>query len=152
MIWKQIVGGLSVAVIAAVMARSLLISPAGLSAGQQPALDRLSVSQTDPKLQEHKAAACAAATPVLQAIGSQAPDGKEVLPESDGKTVLPADGKETLPPVAELVGQRTDSVDPGHLGPPIEFLNKTPSSPLLSPPSPGNVSGPVVSTDTKGPP
>jgi hypothetical protein len=75
-------------------------------------------------------------------------DGKTVQ-APDGKTVLPFDGKETLPPVGQLAGQNIYAVNPAISGAPVEFLNK---NPLLNPPNPVNVSGPVVSAETKSPP
>lgn len=102
------------------------------------------------------------AKPAPEAIASDkailaAGDGKETLPAvgEDGKEVLPADGKESLPPVGELIGQRTgQQVDPNAYGPPVEFLNRpssggSSSNPLLNPPNPVNVGGPVVSADTR---
>ena len=153
MIWKKIVGILSLVVIATVVGRSLLVSPARTSAVQdQPALIQQPTARVATEVQVVKAATCAATpAPALAAVGSQEPDGKQVLAVSDGKTVLPTDGKETLPPVGELVGQRTNSVDPGHTGPPTEYLNKETSNPLLTPPNPVNISGPVVSPETKSP-
>ena len=163
MIWKKIVGVLSLVVIATIMSRSLLTSPARTAGDQPPALAQQPipqpvVAQVNPPSSPVPKPPVAAAKPALPAIGA-GPDGKEVLAESDGKTVLPGDGKETigketLPPVGELVGQRTDSVNPGHSGPPIEYLNNTPpsSNPLLTPPNPVNVSGPVVSAETRSPP
>lgn len=82
-------------------------------------------------------------------------DGKSVLPavgENDGKTVLPPSGKEVLPPVAELIGQKPPEVDPAAPVAPPEYyesnLNKG-SNPLLNPPNPVNVSGPVVSNEAR---
>jgi len=72
-------------------------------------------------------------------------DGKTVLPE-EGKTVLPTEGKETLPPVAELFNSQPQMVDQNPVGPPTEYLR---NNPLLTPPSPVNVSGPVVSPETR---
>ena len=68
------------------------------------------------------------------------PDGKEVIP--DGKEVV---GKEVLPPVGETIGVAPQVVSIFNPGPPPEYLNKQ----LLSPPSPVNVSGPVVSPETR---
>jgi hypothetical protein len=86
-----------------------------------------------------------------EVLASDGRDGKTVL-ESDGKTVLPTEGKETLSPVGELTGQRGEAVAPATGGPPTEFLNKTAAgNPLLTPPNPVNVSGPVVSAETKAP-
>jgi hypothetical protein len=76
--------------------------------------------------------------------------GKEVV---DGKEVIPADGKETLPPVGQLLnGQRPGGLDPGNGDPATEFLNTKKSNPnnqLLTSPSVFNVAGPVVSPETR---
>jgi len=155
MMWKKIIGVLSLTLITIILSRSLLTSPAR-TIGDLPQLRSFLVQQpalrASAELNDPTPATCAA-TPVPPAIGSQETDGKELIPP-DGKTVLPPDGKEALPPVGELVGQRSQSVDPGHAGPPTEFLNKQAASPspLLTPPNPFNVSGPVVSAETRSPP
>jgi len=79
-----------------------------------------------------------------------APDGKEVIPP-DGKETI---GKETLPPVGQLLPSGLpQSVDPAAGGPPTEYVNKNTNSnnnnPLLTEPNPQNVSGPVVSAETR---
>jgi hypothetical protein len=79
------------------------------------------------------------------------PDGKEVIPP-DGKEVIPPDGKETLPPVGELLPSgRPAEVNQSNGAPPVEFLNKNNNhtDPLLDPPNPQNVGGPVVSPETR---
>lgn len=68
----------------------------------------------------------------------------------DGKTVLPMEGKEVLPPVGEGIGQ-AGGVNPAPGEPPVEFLNKSTPSPLLSAPNPVNVSGPLVSGEVPNP-
>lgn len=76
------------------------------------------------------------------------PDGKEVI-APDGKEVIPPDGKETLPAVGQLLPSgKPASVNPNNGGPPVEFLNKN-KNPLLTPPNPQNVAGPVVSAETR---
>ena len=91
--------------------------------------------------------------PITEYTGtnSTAPDGKEVI-GPDGKEVLPPDGKETLGPVGEYIpSTRPAAVNPVNGAPTIEFLNNTPNSnnPLLTPPNPQNVGGPVVSPETR---
>jgi len=92
------------------------------------------------------------APPLTQAADTTAGDGKTVLPESDGKTEIPPDGKETigketLPPVGESIGSLPQEVEPGNTSAPPEYLGKAKA--LLSPPNPVNVSGPVVSEETQ---
>jgi len=125
------------------------MTPTKIAAEQEePVSIQQPVPHASQKPQESKAATCSASpTPALAEIGSQG-DGKETLASTDGKETL---GKETLPPVGELVGQRLDSVNPGQAGPPVEYLNKNPANPLLTPPNPVNVSGPVVSAETRPP-
>lgn len=89
--------------------------------------------------------------PAVQIVQKQKPvenDGKETL-AYDGKETLP-DGKETLG--KEVIGEPAIQpllVDAAPVGPPAEhqYIPPKSSSPLLSPPTPVNVSGPVVSPD-----
>ena len=71
------------------------------------------------------------------------PDGKETV----GKETV---GKEVLPPVGETIGVAPEVISLLNAGPPPEYLGKpSPNSPLLVPGSPVNVSGTVVSPETK---
>jgi len=76
-------------------------------------------------------------------------DGKTVLPPvgEDGKTVIPTDGKESLPPVGQFINSQPQNVDPSQVGPPTEYRNTNSRNPLLSPPNPNNVAGPIVSQE-----
>ena len=76
-------------------------------------------------------------------------DGKTVM-AGDGKEVLPGDGKDTkevLPPVGESIGSRSQVIDAANPGAPPEYLPSNTPKPLLTPPNPTNVSGPVVSPE-----
>jgi hypothetical protein len=88
------------------------------------------------------------------------------LAKGDGKEVL--DAKEVLPPVGQLLPPGHNfAVDPGQNGPAMEHTGKTKtkantkdgdppgdppdpkSDPLLADPNPQNISGPVVSQETR---
>lgn len=160
---KIIYLGLAVGLGLAVLLRFALASHFFNSGAAQPSLAVSTlqaplkpVSDEDVTRVAATAPPVAAASPALAAVaeGQTAAagggsDGKTVIPP-DGKTVLPMDGKTALPPVGELVGQRPDSVIPGEAGPPVEYLNKN-SNPLLTPPNPANVSGPLVSGEVPNP-
>jgi hypothetical protein len=73
-----------------------------------------------------------------------APDGKETV----GKETV---GKEALPPVGESIGVRPEALSLLNPGAPTEYLGTPKNNPLLAPPNPVNVSGPVVSAETKPP-
>ena len=72
-----------------------------------------------------------------------------VLPPvgEDGKTVIPTDGKESLPPVSQFINSQPQNVDPSQVGPPTEYRNTNSRNPLLSTPNPNNVAGPIVSQE-----
>jgi len=144
---QKLIFGLGLGLVCGLLLRAAFLKPA--TAAQS---DSLLPAQDAPKAAPQTAAASArpapkpaVATPAPSAPSAEA-DGKTVLP-SDGKTVLPTDGKESLPPVGERVGQRTDMIDPSHNGAPAEYYKG--SNPLLTPPSPQNIQGPVVSSETR---
>jgi len=88
------------------------------------------------------------------------PATADTAADSDGKTVIP-DGKETvgketigkeaLPPVGESIGVRAEMVSLLSPSAPPEYLGKpnANNNALLTPPNPVNVSGPVVSAETR---
>ena len=126
-----------------------------------PAAAPTTVSQTNPASQTtaQPAPVIGAQGPKLASIAEppqSGPDGKETI-APDGKEVIPPDGKETigketLPPVGQLLPSGLpQSVDPANGGPATEYINKNDNNnnPLLTPPNPQNVAGPVVSAETR---
>jgi len=127
-----------------------------------PAAAPTTVSQTIPPAPQtavQPAPLIGAQGPKLASIAEppqSGPDGKETV-GSDGKEVIPPDGKETvgketLPPVGQLMPSGLpQSVDPANGGPATEYINKNDNNnnPLLTPPNPQNVAGPVVSAETR---
>jgi hypothetical protein len=121
-------------------------SPLAPQSGQQ-------LETRNEKLETPLAAASPAATaaPALPAIAQYTtpPLAKPVY--YDDKTIIPdekdAKDKSVLPPVGEFINNQPAglNVDPG--GAPAEYLGV--NNKLLSPPSPPNTSGPVVSAETK---
>ena len=113
------------------------------------------VAQLEPVAEYNGATTVGAPAPVttvaLTTQKHRENDGKETIPY-DGKETIPYDGKEVLGkevlPVQEGPAQGL-MVDAAPIGPPTEhqYIPPTKSSPLLSPPTPVNVSGPTVSPD-----
>lgn len=158
---NKIYVALALGLISAFILRAALVSSARTKGGENPPpVAEMAVNasgQIQPVKDEAAPApgAPAVAAPVAPAAGPGAQTANQAE-ESDGKSVLAADGKETLgketlPPVGEMVGARTNSVNAGQFGPPTEFLNRTSpqSNPLLNPPNPVNIGGPVVSAETR---
>jgi hypothetical protein len=142
---QKSIAGLGLALVCGAVLKSAISRSEKASAAiVEPGAAALAQNDSKPAETSGRGVSAASPTPALAEVAEKIGSGP------DGKEVIPTDGKETLPPVAEFVSSdRPQAVDPAHGGAPTEFLNPSPTPQFLAPPNPQSVAGPVVSQEAR---